>query len=117
MPKARVTKKWLRYMWRGDKVLSVGYCDLQHLLSGHSPDYYTCGVYGWNFDAYYVHGVLITTGYRGTFGKSVSYELTSEYDKKAEELMKSDLSVKSPEKYRDQLEGLLQEYLKKAVEE
>lgn len=117
MPKARVTKKWLRYMWRGDKVLSLDYCALQNLLSNHSPDYYTCGVYGWNFDAYYIYGVLITTGYRGMFGKSPSWQLTDEYEKKAEELRKSDLYYKSPEKYREQLEELLQEYLKKAVAE
>ena len=31
---------------------SAGYCDLQYLLTNHSPNAYTCGVYGWNFDIY-----------------------------------------------------------------
>lgn len=25
---------------------SAGYCDLQYLLTNHSPSAYTCGVYG-----------------------------------------------------------------------
>ena len=47
----------------------AGYCDLQHLLTNHSPVAYTCGVYGWNFDVYEVYGLTICTGYRGMVGK------------------------------------------------
>ena len=38
---------------------SAGYCDLQYLLTNHSPVAYTCGVYGWNFDVYEVYGLTI----------------------------------------------------------
>lgn len=47
------------------RLVSVGYCDLQTLLRYHSPIAYTCGVYGWNFDVYEIHGLTICTGYRG----------------------------------------------------
>ena len=48
---------------------SAGYCDLQYLLTNHSPVAYTCGVYGWNFDVYEVYGLTICTGYRGMPGE------------------------------------------------
>lgn len=50
-------------------VRSAGYCDLSHLLQGHEPVAYTCGVYGWNYDMYEVYGLTICTGYRGMPGK------------------------------------------------
>lgn len=50
-------------------VLTVGYCDMQSLLRNRSPESYTSGVYGWNFDVYNVSDILpntvICTGYRG----------------------------------------------------
>lgn len=51
------------------RLVSVGYCDLQTLLRYHSPVAYTCGVYGWNFDVYEIHGLTICTGYRGMPGR------------------------------------------------
>lgn len=53
-------------------IVSVGYCDLQTLLRYHSPIAYTCGVYGWNFDVYEIHGLTICTGYRGMPGRTAS---------------------------------------------
>lgn len=50
-------------------LVSAGYCDLQTLLRYHSPVAYTCGVYGWNFDVYEVHGLTICTGYRNMPGR------------------------------------------------
>ena len=67
-------------------IISVGYCDLQGLLSYKSPVSYTCGYYGWNFDVYDIDGIAIATGYRGMPSKNsnASYELIREYEKKAE---------------------------------
>ena len=44
--------------------------DMPHLfhLAGVEPFAYTCGVYGWNFDAYNVGGVLLCSGYRNMIG-------------------------------------------------
>lgn len=60
--KAKVTKK--QVMSYNSNVLEVGYCGLQSLLGRFSPQYYTCGVYGWNADVYEVDGMCIVTGYR-----------------------------------------------------
>lgn len=55
---------------RNCRCLSVGYCDLQNELSILEPNAYTCGVYGWNADLYYLpYNFTIVTGYR-PFGKA-----------------------------------------------
>lgn len=60
--KTKVTKK--QVMSYNSNVLAVGYCGLQSLLSRFSPQYYTCGVYGWNADIYEIDNMCICTGYR-----------------------------------------------------
>jgi hypothetical protein len=68
------------------KIISVGYCDLQSLLSYQKPVAYSSGVYGWNFDVYEVNGVAIVTGYRGMPEKNskTSYELIKEYEDRSQ---------------------------------
>lgn len=63
-------------------IVSVGYCDLATLLRNHSPNAYTCGVYGWNFDVYEVYGLTICTGYRGMPGRTANN--VREYESRAE---------------------------------
>ena len=87
---------------------SVGYCDLQYLLTNHSPIAYTCGVYGWNFDVYEVYGVTICTGYRGMVGPRC--EGIAEYEKKAEAIS-HDEKLTYDEK-REAVENLLHEFCK-----
>lgn len=67
-------------------IISVGYCDLQCLLSYESPVAYSAGVYGWNFDVYDINGVAIATGYRGMPSRNSKsdYALIREYDGKAQ---------------------------------
>lgn len=60
--KTKVTKK--QVMSYNSNVLEVGYCGLQSLLGRFSPQYYTCGVYGWNADIYEIDNMCICTGYR-----------------------------------------------------
>jgi len=63
-------------------IISVGYCDLQCLLSMESPVAYSAGVYGWNFDVYEFDGVAICTGYRGMPSQNDKgdYKLAREYE-------------------------------------
>lgn len=63
-------------------IISVGYCELQNLLSYESPVAFCCGVYGWNFDVYDIDGVAIATGYRGMPSKNDNgtYTLARKYD-------------------------------------
>lgn len=89
---------------------SVGYCDLQHLLTNHSPNAYTCGVYGWNFDVYDVYGVTICTGYRGTVGPRC--EGIAEYEKKAAKILSWDNKEMTYDEKREAVENLLHEFCK-----
>lgn len=65
-------------------IVSVGYCDLYHLLSVTEPVAYTCGVYGWNFDVYQVDDLTICTGYRNMPGRTANN--IREYEERAKEL-------------------------------
>ena len=63
MAKAKTTRKWVNENYY---CVSFGYCELQYLLYFQEPRFYTCGVYGWNFDVYiFCCDYAITTGYRG----------------------------------------------------
>ena len=68
--KQRTTAKDIRERARlGVPTVYAGYCDAQYMLMGITPDYYTAGVYGWNYDVYSIAGLTICTGYRGMVGK------------------------------------------------
>ena len=89
---------------------TAGYCDLQYLLTNHSPIAYTCGVYGWNFDVYEVYGVTICTGYRGMVGPRC--EGIAEYEKKAEEILSWENKEMTYDEKREAVENLLHEFCK-----
>lgn len=89
-------------------LVSVGYCDLQTLLRYHSPIAYTCGVYGWNFDVYEIHGLTICTGYRGMPGRRANN--AEKYEQAAREAVKR-LDWKEAEQ---EIERLLTEFCAQA---
>lgn len=89
---------------------SAGYCDLQYLLTNHSPVAYTCGVYGWNFDVYEVYGLTICTGYRGMVGPRLEH--IAEYEKKATDLLSWENEGMTYEEKREAVEDLLHEFCK-----
>lgn len=109
--KFRTTQKAVKENFT--KVIKVGYCSLQKLLTYETPIAYTCGVYGWNADIYNFGDVAIVTGYR-PFGKSVDYNLCEEYERKAEGLQ--DLSRPYAER-RTEADILVKEFIKKAIEQ
>ena len=115
MSKARVTRKWIALHYQ---CVSVAYCGLSDLLQFHKAQFYTCGVYGWNFDCYtfQIHGVdyAITTGDRGMIdnckkNQKNSSLLANEYNNKAREIL--DSRVLSWKKKEYELEKLLTEFL------
>lgn len=67
-------------------VFSVPYGAIQYLFEDIEPRYYNCGTYGWNCDIYtdWSRDMLITTGYRNTRGKKISYDFAKKYDELAE---------------------------------
>lgn len=81
----------------GNGGLAVGYCDAYALLKYEGKRAFTAGVYGWNFDAYDVDGVLICTGYRGMIGKQPKF--LAKYEKKARSIVDNwDLSFDKKQK-------------------
>ena len=89
---------------------TAGYCDLQNLLTNHSPNAYTCGVYGWNFDVYEVYGVTICTGYRGMVGPRC--EGIREYEEKAAKILSWENKEMTYDEKREAVEKLLHEFCK-----
>ena len=106
--KYRTTKKEVTYGYYYK--LSVGYCDLQHLLQWTEPEAYTCGTYGWNADIYGVGcNFCIVTGYRPFGNIKSNYERNRAYDKKAEQIVHD---YKRPyEERKAELDELLKEFV------
>lgn len=106
--KYRTTAKAIRS--EGGNILCIGYCDAWHLLSNHSANAYTSGIYGWNFDVYEVHGATICTGYRGMPGRRANN--VREYEKKARAIYE-DWNTPHEER-KEKIEKLLQEFIAQA---
>lgn len=84
--KYKVTKKEI--MAGFDKVIKVGYCNLQYLLNFETPESYVSSrTYGWQADVYNINGVAIVTGY-GPFGNiDPDYDTLKMYNTKAEKII------------------------------
>ena len=94
--KAKVTKKQVMSYY--SNILKLSYCELQHLLSRFSPQYYTCGVNGWNADIYIIDGMCIVTGYNPFGGEYPnSYEI-DRVEKEYQELKELHLSYEDETK-------------------
>ena len=65
---------------------AAGYCSLQYLFRGIEPNFYTHGIYGWNFDAYTHGNKCVTTGYRNMIGDSIPYDVCKKYEDAAEKI-------------------------------
>ena len=100
------------------KVFRCGYCDLQDIYKYETPQFYNCGVYGWNCDIYvdYKRDIAITTGYRNMRGKQIPYDLIKKYSEFAKEISNQPFSKpyeeikaaldENKEKFLDELENL-----------
>lgn len=71
-------------------VIRIGYCNGYYLLSDIEPVYYTCGVYGWLQDTYYInYNTIISTGYapvRSNYNNYDDYKIICKYEKKAKKI-------------------------------
>ena len=81
--KLKATKKQIKE--NSGLIISVGYCELQSLLSCASPFAYSCGRDGWHCDYYDINGVIISTGY-APIGTPVKYDVVKEYEAMAEKI-------------------------------
>ena len=105
--KFRTTRKAVKENFY--KVISVGYCSLQKLLTYETPIAYTCGVYGWNADIYAFGNVAIVTGYR-PFGRDIPATIVRKYEEQAR-AVGGDYS-RPYEERREAVGALLAEFIK-----
>ena len=103
-----------KYMTSNYIILTTGYCALQNLLELSTADFFTSGVYGWNADFYTFNNIAICTGYKPCKGVVIPVHIVKEYDRKAEEVIKSiDLDYYTKKEILNSLiSGLITEVLK-----
>jgi hypothetical protein len=94
--------------------IKIGYCDLYYPLVYQRKVGYTCGVYGWNSDIYFIGDTAISTGYR-PFGKKVSRGLISHYNEAAREIY-DDRNIEFTKKV-ERLNAVLKDFVGDAKKE
>ena len=108
MLKAKVTKKDILESYYN--VISIGYCNAQYLLQGLEPQFYTCGIYGWNADIYQIdYSTVIVTGYRPFSNLERDYDLLKKYEERAEKVW-GDYSL-DYDKRKEKVNKLLKEFV------
>ena len=106
--KFKTTKKAMRSAY--GTILTIGYCNAQHLLNYEEPIAYSTRAEGWACDYYVVNNVLISTGYAPIDGIR-NYQLVREYDQKAEAIQYN--YEKTHEERKAEIYELLVECVKK----
>lgn len=110
--KIKVSKKEIRNNF--NNIITISYCGGWYLLQGIEPDFYTCGVYGWNEDIYKIdYNTIITTGYRPIDGVR-DYEITTLYNEKAR-LVYNDCNIDYKKKMQ-KIEKLRNRYIEIMLE-
>lgn len=85
MNKIKTTKKSI--LQGSNKVISIAYCRLQHLLYFKQPFAYNSGRNGWNCDFFQVDcNTIISTGY-SPCGTTVDYNIVEKYDGLAQKII------------------------------
>lgn len=109
MNKYRTTKKAMKESY--DKIICVGYCNLQNLLKFQEPFAYSTRSEGWSCDYYDIDGVLISTGYAPIDGKRTksTYDICRKYDKAAQKIL---CEYSSYDEQKEKVNNLLMEYIK-----
>lgn len=110
--KFQTTRK--RVMETIPTVISVGYCNLQELLSYEEPAAYTAGIYGWNADVYNFGYAAIVTGYRPFGNVKPDYELVHRYERAASDITYTNRSdTKKKELLHEMITAFIKEACKK----
>lgn len=82
-----------RYCYR------VGYCHAPYLLDASLRTRYRAGIYGWNYDAFDIQDITITTGYR-PIGGALPRELYEDLDERAKDASNAEKANLLAELYR-----------------
>lgn len=114
MLKAKTTKKEVLESYYN--CISIGYCGAQYLLKALEPQFYTCGVYGWNADVYHIdYSTAIVTGYRPFGNLDKDYDRLKIYNEKAGKIW-ADYSIPY-EKQKEKVNKLLEKFIKETKEQ
>ena len=114
--KYKATKKEIRENYAN--IICVPYCGLQALLRLENPHYYNSGTYGWNFDVYTIDPeTVIVTGYRPFGNFRPEYEMTKEYERKAEAIWEQYRWLTDYDFVHDELRKLIAEFVKEVCGE
>lgn len=98
------------------KTIEVGYCQAQDLLSGLTPEWYTCGVYGWNSDIYDMGDrVAVVTGYRPFGNVRPKYDVVREFEDRARAICDK-YSFKDYDSMQKELTDLRAEFVRAVTE-
>ena len=110
--KFKATKKSITNGYR--TIISIGYCNAQHLLRYAEPIAYTTRQEGWGADVYQFGNVAIVTGYAPFGNIRPEYDLVRKYDKEAESICSnSAFDWKTAEK---ETRALIERFIKEAIE-
>lgn len=103
--KVRTTQKTIREL----KPICFWYCKIQELLHFENPIFYTAWQYGRKADTYNIDWLWIETGYSTTGNiNEIPYKITQEYEKKAKEQRKENLTREQrKEKNRELLKEMI----------
>ncbi len=96
-----------------DKIISVGYCNLQSLLHCESEVAYTVRREGWGADIYQFGNTAIVTGYAPFGNIRPGYEVNQRYEERA---TKATEGVYKWEEKKAILAGLIEEYIQEVTQ-
>ena len=107
-----INKKITRNDINKNNMVALGYCECQTVLNMFGDSFkigYNAGVYGWNYDLYYVNGVNIVTGYRVPYTEYSNRELKKKLVALENKIRKQNLSFGE---YEEAKENWRQEFLR-----
>ena len=109
--KLKVTSKEIKNRYGFNHTIKLYDSEGQALFPEHKANAYNCGVYGWNYDVFFISNYAITRGYRNTFGREADSNIVKKYDDMARELREQTYTTMSCETYREKLADLQHEFL------
>ena len=110
--KYKTTKK--ATMKNYDYIISVGYCNLQRMLSCENVSAYTVRREGWGADIYSFGNVAIVTGYSPFGNVKANYDFCERYENEAEAICKATFQW---EDRKVQLDNLINKFIAEVTRE
>ena len=108
--KYRTTQKAIKNGF--SKIISVGYCNLQHLLNCETETAYTTRREGWAADIYDFGNVAIVTGYAPFGNIRPDYETVKKYDNMDREIIGN---IFSWEERKNALRALIENFIEEVI--